>query len=118
MTVRIVRPDASRIRATAARLHPNSEVRFVLFHEDGTQVELDLAALDFSQEYETNSKGIESPTAAPSMTVLLTARPVKAAPFPEKIKQSWDDHVSAMQGETGKAINMREKAPPNSGDMS
>jgi len=109
MTVRIVRPDASRIRATAARLHPNSEIRFVLFNGDGAQVELDLAALDFSQDYETNAKGIESPTSAPNMTVLLTPRPARpkpAEPAPEPVV------------ETGKTLNMREKAPPNSGDLS
>jgi len=109
VTLRNSNAPVAQFRNAVARLHPGSEVRFLLDNGDGTTTELEMVAMDRSQPHETKPSGMDVPTAAPSVLVHLKAKRAK-------LKLAATPEPSAPA--SGKSLNMREKSPPNSGDPS
>lgn len=104
--IRSVDTTVSRFRSLAARLHPNSEVRFVVRNPDGTHSELALVATDFHQN-SVMKAGYEVPSGPPNATFILAAAD-KPSPLP----------TAAEPVAEGRALKLLEKGPPNSSDPS
>lgn len=107
MTLRNANPPVAQFRSAVARLHPGSTIRFVL----DTGEELEVVATEKSQAHRTSDKGNDVPTAAPSMTVILRR------PTPTLTAEQWIKQHTGLENK-GKTLDMREKPPPNSGDLS